>query len=332
MAEGPAALDVVHDGVNADNAADDAEPAAGPYRLGAKQLAIHVGLFVATCATTTWAGAINHGWAGGVAFAATLMTILVCHEMGHYVVARRHGLDVSPPYFLPLPPQISLGTLGAVIKMRAPIRDRNQLLDVGAAGPIAGLVVAIPALIVGLALSEVGPLVPGGMQEGNSVLYGVIKLTMFGQWLPSGGVDVHLHPMAFAAWVGLLITMINLIPIGQLDGGHIMRARLGDRHETLSAFLHRALLVVALASGAWLFALARADGAGPWAALGYAGMGAAPWLVWSIALTIMRNLAGGEYHPPVTGRPLTPGRRRLGWAMLVVFLLLFAPVPMRATL
>ena len=315
-----------HTAVAADGAHDDRddEVAAGPRRLGVREVAIHGGLFAATCVTTYLFG--------GVAFAATLMTILVCHEMGHYVLARRHGLDVSLPYFIPLPPMVSLGTLGAVIKMRAPIRDRNQLIDVGAGGPIAGLVVAIPLLIVGLSLSPVGPIEPGGSQEGNSILYGTLKLIMFGRWLPADGVDVQLHPMAFAAWVGLLITMINLIPIGQLDGGHVMRAGLGDRHERLSAILHRALLGVALIAGGYLFMLARADGAGSGAALGFAAWGATPWLVWAIALAVMRNLAGGEYHPPVTGPPLTPGRRRLATVMIVVFVLLFAPVPMRPTL
>jgi membrane-associated protease RseP (regulator of RpoE activity) len=238
------------------------------------------------------------------------MTILLCHEMGHYLLARRHRIEVSLPYFIPLPPMISFGTLGAVIKMNAPIRDRNQLIDVGAAGPIE----------------------PGATQEGNSILYGLIKLTMFGQWLPSGGVDVHLHPMAFAAWVGLLITMINLIPIGQLDGGHVMRAGLGDRHERLSAILHRALIVVALLAGGYLFLLARADGADLVASLGFAGVGVAPWLVWAVALAVLRNLADGEYHPPVSGPPLTAGRRRLMWAMLAVFVVLFSPVPMRPVL
>lgn len=317
-----AALDHADRGA-ADPDGDDAAAPAAP-RPRWLQLAIHLGLFVATCVTTYLAG--------GAAFAATLMTILLCHEMGHYLLARRHGIEVSLPYFIPLPPMVSLGTLGAVIKMRAPIADRNQLLDVGAAGPLAGLAVAIPALVIGLHLSAVGPSQPGGAQEGNSILYGLIKLTMFGQWLPSGGVDVQLHPMAFAAWVGLLITMINLIPIGQLDGGHVMRAGLGDRHEKLSAVLHRGLLLVALATGGYLFALARAKDAGVLAALGFAAWGAMPWLVWSIALAIMRNLAGGEYHPPVGGPPLTAGRRRLVWVMSLVFLLLFAPVPMRPTL
>ncbi|HVK75796.1 MAG TPA: site-2 protease family protein [Kofleriaceae bacterium] len=299
-------------------------PTAASARLAPKDLAIHVGLFAATCATTYLAG--------GAAFAATLMTILVCHEMGHYLMARRYRLDVSLPYFIPLPPMISLGTLGAVIRMRAPIEDRKALIDVGAAGPIAGLVVAIPALAIGLSLSTVGPPLPEGITEGNSILYGVIKLTMFGRWLPGGGVDVQLHPMAFAAWVGLLVTMINLIPIGQLDGGHVMRAWLDDRHERVSAVLHRGLGVVAVVAGAGLYTTAVGAGAGTRAALGYAAYGVMPWLVWALALYAMRQVGDGVYHPPVAGPPLSPGRRALALAMIVVFVLLFVPVPMRPTL
>lgn len=303
-------------------AGDPPSTEPGPSRL--RQLAPHVALFVVTCGTT-W-------WAGGTAFAATLMSILVCHEMGHYVAARRYGLDVSLPYFIPLPPMISLGTLGAVIRMRAPIRDRNQLLVVGAAGPLAGLVVALPALVIGLELSEVGPIQPGGALEGNSILYGLTKLALFGRWLPSGGVDVQLHPMAFAAWVGLLVTMINLIPIGQLDGGHVMRAWLDHRHERISAILHRGLFAVAVVAGGVLVAIASDAGAAPLEALGYAAYGVMPWLVWSLALAGMRQLAGGEYHPPVAGPPLDGGHRRLAIAMVIVFVLLFVPIPMRPTL
>lgn len=290
----------------------------------ARQYAIHAGLFVATC-ITTWL-------AGGPAFSATLMSILVCHEMGHYVAARRYGLDVSLPYFIPLPPFITLGTLGAVIRMRAPIRDRNQLLVVGAAGPLAGLVVAIPALVIGLELSTVGPIPPDSALEGNSILYGVTKYALFGRWLPSNGMDVNLHPMAFAAWVGLLVTMINLIPIGQLDGGHVMRAWLDDKHERISAYLHRGLLAVALVGGVVLFLLAADAGLDTLASLGYAAVSVMPWLIWALALTGMRSLSGGEYHPPVVGPPLDRARRRLAIAMIIVFILLFVPVPMRASL
>lgn len=181
----------------------------------AKRILIHAGLFVACCVTTTLAG--------GVAFGATLMAILACHELGHYVAARVRGVDASLPYFIPLPPIGTFGTLGAVIRMGKPIEDRNALFDVGAAGPIAGLVVAIPLLAVGLSLSTVGPSPADGSQEGNSVLYALLKYAVLGRWLPSDGVDVQLHPMALAAWFGLLVTMINLMPIGQLDGGHVAR-------------------------------------------------------------------------------------------------------------
>jgi membrane-associated protease RseP (regulator of RpoE activity) len=289
-----------------------------------RQLAIHAGLFVATC-ITTWL-------AGGPAFAATLMSILVCHEMGHYVAARRYGLDVSLPYFIPLPPYITLGTLGAVIRMKAPISDRNQLLVVGAAGPLAGLVIAIPALVIGLELSTVGPIPPDGALEGNSLFYGLTKYALFGRWLPADGVDVNLHPMAFAAWVGLLVTMINLIPIGQLDGGHVMRAWLDERHERISAYLHRGLLAVAAIGGTVLFLLAADAGLTTLESLGYAATAMMPWLVWALALTGMRSLAGGEYHPPVVGPPLDRPRRRLAIAMVIVFVLLFVPVPMRPNL
>ncbi len=306
----------------ADDRDDDAP--GGPAPLTARQWAVHVGLFVAACATTTWAG--------GVAFAATLMGILLCHEMGHYLAARRYHLDVSPPYFIPLPPQISLGTLGAIIRMRRPIADRDQLLIVGAAGPLAGLAVAIPCLIIGLLRSDVGTIAPGSMLEGTSALYAAFKLTIFGRWLPHGTEDVQLHPMAFAAWYGLLVTMINLVPIGQLDGGHVMRAWLGDRHERLSALFHWALLAVGATAGGVLFGQAVAAGKGPLDGAEYALAGVLPWLVWAVALLVMRRMAGGEYHPPVLGPPLSPRRRRLAQAMVIVFLLLFVPVPLRPAL
>jgi membrane-associated protease RseP (regulator of RpoE activity) len=138
--------------------------------------------------------------------------------------------------------------------------------------------------------------------------------------------------MAFAAWVGLLVTMINLIPIGQLDGGHVMRAWLDDAHERISAVLHRALLAVGVVAGSALFLIARADGAGVLPSIGYASWGVMPWLVWSLALAGMRRLSGGEYHPPVTGPPLDRAHRALAIAMVVLFILLFVPIPMRPTL
>jgi membrane-associated protease RseP (regulator of RpoE activity) len=284
---------------------------------------IHGGLFLACCVTTTLAG--------GIAFGATLMGILACHELGHYLVGRRHGVDVSLPYFIPLPPIGTLGTLGAVIGMRKPIEDRAKLFDVGAAGPIAGLVVAIPLLVIGLHLSEVAPIQPGSSLEGNSILYALLKYAVFGRWLPGDGVDVHLHPMALAGWVGLLVTMINLMPIGQLDGGHIAKAALGDSHEKWSARLHVALPIIGIVIGAVMLVSARSSGHDWWESTSYAGSGLTPWMVWTLLLGLMRRNAG-EYHPPVGEAPLDPRRKRYAIAMLVIFVLIATPVPFRPVL
>jgi len=284
---------------------------------------IHGGLFVACCITTTIAS--------GPVFAATLMGILTCHEFGHYLVGRRRGVDVSLPYFIPMPPVLTFGTLGAVIRMKRPIDDRAALFDVGAAGPVAGLAVAVPLLVIGLSLSEVGPLKPDDMIEGNSILYALLKLAVFGRWLPSGGIDVQLHPMASAAWVGMLVTMINLMPIGQLDGGHIARSALGDSHERWSARLHRALPVVGVVVGGVMFTAALHAGKSFGGALNYAKDGVIPWVVWTLLLGWMRRQAG-EYHPPVGETPLDPWRRRAAFAMMIVFILIATPVPFRPVL
>jgi len=301
---------------------EDTPAPAEPSAL--RRAAVHLGLFLATCATTTIAA--------GPVFAATLMTILVCHEMGHYIVARRHGVDASLPYFIPLPPAISIGTMGAVIRMRSPIEDRNKLIDVGAAGPLAGLAVAVPLLIVGLSLSPLGHSEPGAMVEGNSIGYVLIKWAVKGQYLPAAdGTDVMLHPMAFAAWVGLLITMINLIPIGQLDGGHIACAYLGDRHERFSQRLHRLLAVIGVLVIAVLGVDACVSGLPLGDGVKYAANGA-PWLVWAGLLLVLRRVSGGVYHPPVGGAPLSRRRRWLVFSMAVVFLLIFTPVPLSQAL
>jgi membrane-associated protease RseP (regulator of RpoE activity) len=293
---------------------------------------IHVALFVATCAST---------WhIGGPVFAATLMAILLTHEMGHYVTARRRGIDVSLPYFIPLP-FIGMGTLGAVIKMRAPITGRDALAEVGASGPLAGLAVALPLLLIGLAHSRVGVVVgePGTVQliEGNSILYFLAKLAVTGMALPQGGagaplIDVELSPMAMAAWVGLLVTFINLIPIGQLDGGHVAAALLGDRHERLAPWLHRGLAVVGAVVLVVLALEARAAGREGWDAILYGATCAMPWLLWMALLLVLRRLTGGRYHPPVGAAPLSPSRRRLCILTAIVFLLLFTPVPLREAL
>ena len=291
--------------------------------VSSRDAAIHIGLFAACCATT-W-------WFGGPYFAATLMGILLCHELGHYVMGRRRGIDVSLPYFIPMPPQLTFGTLGAVIRMKNPISERNALFDVGAAGPVAGLVVAIPLLVIGLQLSTIGPSGPDDMIEGNSILYALLKYAVFGRWLPADGVDVQLHPMAFAGWVGLLITMINLMPIGQLDGGHVARAALGQAHEKWSERLHAVLPIFGLIVGTVMFVLAQRAGRAVLPSLSYAQYGVTPWLVWTLLLGWMRRRAG-EYHPPVGDVLLAPMRRRYAIAMLVIFLLIATPVPLRPAL
>lgn len=301
------------------SSSNSTEPTPGP-RAG--RLRTHVALLAATCGTT-W-------WLGGLPFAATLMLILVSHEAGHFIVARRHGVPASLPYFIPLP--VFPGTLGAVIQMEKPIDDRNKLLDVGAAGPLAGLAVAIPLLVYGLSLSDVAVSTePGGVIEGNSLLYIALKYLVKGQYLPSaGGLDVQLHPVAFAAWIGLLITMINLIPIGQLDGGHVACAFFGsERHNRLSGALHRVLLAVGAAVTVGLAVDVRGRGL-PWdEALLYGLQSSLSWYVWALMLLGMRRLSGGVYHPPVGDRELTAGRRWLVFLVAIVFLLIFTPVPLR---
>lgn len=301
---------------------------------------LHLGLFLLTCLTAAKAGTnVIHPSASwfdplallrllpdGGSFVVTLMSILLAHEMGHFVVARHHGVAASLPFFIPMPFGL-IGTLGAVISM-PPSRDRNRLVDIGAAGPLAGLVVALPALAYGLVLSPVVPQGPG-LLEGNSLLYLGVKYLIKGMILPGQGLDVQLHPVAWAGWVGLLVTMINLIPVGQLDGGHIAFAYFGERHNRASLWLHRALLPLGLT--VYSYAVLEQVWRGlPWgsSALTSINVGAT-WVVWWVMLRVLRGLSGGEYHPPVDDAPLTPGRRLLCVGMLVIFALLFMPMPLR---
>ena len=229
------------------------------------RVALPIALFLATIVTVMMTGAINagvdifsdpRGILAGLPFAATLLGILFTHEMGHYVVGRLRRAPVSLPYFIPMPPFISIiGTMGAVIVQREPMEDRRTVLEVGIAGPLAGLVVAIPLLLYGLATSAVGPPPAGGyLQEGNSLLYIAAKWLVFGRFLPSGGVDVQLSPVAWGAWIGLLVTMLNLLPIGQLDGGHVAYALLGTRaHYLAYALIGVCVLLGVLVSPTWLF-------------------------------------------------------------------------------
>jgi membrane-associated protease RseP (regulator of RpoE activity) len=303
---------------------------------------LHIGLFLATFLTTTAAGAIQaHGGgvipiSDGLTYSVPLLLILVCHELGHYLVARAHGVDASLPYFIPLPPWLGLGTMGAVIGMRDLTSDRKKLIDIGAAGPLCGMLVAIPVLIYGLWLSPVTTIGGPSLQEGNSILYALCKLALKGEWLPDAHRDVNLHPTAWAGWAGLLVTMINLLPVGQLDGGHVAMAYFGNRYNRFARAIHGLLPVVALSVFAWVMSTVRREMGEHWdwrVGAGVATNAAMFWLVWYLFLKILGRLSGGALaHPPVDDRPLPRSRRLLFWLVVLVFIAIFMPVPLRTTL
>jgi membrane-associated protease RseP (regulator of RpoE activity) len=246
-----------------------------------------------------------HFWQGWP-FALSLLSILLAHELGHYFMGRHYRVPVSLPYFIPLPlPDFFgniLGTMGAVIRMKAPITDRRAMLDIGAAGPLVGLLVAVPVLVLGLGMSTVQPL-PANQayqMEGNSLLYLLIKYVMFGRWLPGGGVDVFIDPVAFAGWAGLLVTSLNLIPAGQLDGGHVFYSLLGNRAQMFTWPIIAAL--VALGLFAW-----------------------PGWLLWAGLVFLF-----GRGHPgPLDNITQLDTRRKVvAVLVLLAFVLTFTPIPL----
>jgi len=296
--------------------------------------ALHAALFLTTLLTTTFAGAVLAGaipydnpfdlftgsypmppdvvraWATGLVFSIPLLTILTGHELGHYLTARWYQLDVSPPYFIPVPMIPSfIGTMGAFIRLRTLLSDRRQLLDVGVAGPIAGFVIALPALWVGLALSHPPP----GHGElsgmllaigGDTVGLGDSLITLALRGLTHGSTrTLLLHPLAFAGWVGMFVTMLNLLPISQLDGGHILYAVMPRVHARVALLL-------------WALILA----------LGWYWRG---WLVWGLIVLILSR--GRLGHPPVLDayRPLPRTRTWLAWAGLALLVMTFSPVPFK---
>jgi membrane-associated protease RseP (regulator of RpoE activity) len=259
-------------------------------------------------AYTLWWGAEEPGWAGflgglprGLAFTASLLGILVCHEFGHYFMARHFGVAVSLPFLIPFPLS-PFGTMGAVIRMKDIPPSRRAMLLIGAAGPLSGLIVGIPILLLGLSLSQVEALPPlgGYTMEGNSLLYGLLKLLVLGRWLPSGGYDVMIHPVAFAGWAGLLVTSFNLLPAGQLDGGHAATALLGHktRYVTWGVI---ALCVI----------------------LGFLWQG---WFIWALLIFFFSRVRA---QPLDDVTPLSSRERLLAIALLVLFVLTFTPLPLR---
>jgi len=273
-----------------------------------------IGLFIVTIFTTLWAGAYQT-YTGttrgpldflldspealwrGIPFAATLLTILVTHEFGHYLWSRFHRVPASLPLFIPGPPHF-IGTFGAIIRMRAPIMNRRALFDIGVAGPLAGFAVALVALVIGLNLSTVVDRTSTyGLQLGEPLLLQFVSWIIIGSLPPQA--DVLLHPIAFAAWFGLFVTSLNLIPIGQLDEGHVAYALWGPRQRTMAFAIVPVLIV-----------------------LGFVGWPG--WFVWAFMSGLW-----GLGHPPVRNPelPLGTGRILVGWFAFVVFVVTFAPIP-----
>jgi membrane-associated protease RseP (regulator of RpoE activity) len=285
-----------------------AAPAAG---VGARRFPVVNALLLATTVlTTTVAGVLWEGldpgtdWRlllRGVPFAATLIAILLTHEAGHYLMCRRHRVSASLPYFLPAPPHVfPLGTFGAFIRIRSRFPDRRALFDVGAAGPWAGFVIALLATAVGLTRSTVLPAPPAEhvLELGDSLLTAFLTRLV----LDADPATVVLHPIAFAGWFGLFVTSINLLPVGQLDGGHVVYAAAGRRPAFLPALLVAFLVWLGLT--------------------GWAG-----WLVWAVIILLLLTLG----HPPTENdwQPLDRGRRLAAAATMVVFALTFVAEPFR---
>ncbi len=304
----------------------------GLLRPGERFPWINLVLFLLTVVTTLMAGALMQGVVShdpmqiiraGWSFSVPLILALGTHEMGHFIVARKHGLFPSWPYFIPAPTFV--GTFGAVIRMRfAEPPTRSQLFDVGVAGPIAGFLVSLVFLILGAAFSSVDPraldletysLAKAGwhwFQTGDTgwfmralggeyLVLGDSLLVKAVVWLMLGepAAVVNLHPVAFAGWVGMFVTVLNLLPIGQLDGGHVAYALMGRRFAMMPKLVFPVLILLGL--------------------FGWAG-----WLVWALLVYFL-----GVHHPPAAGEPLDKKRMALAWLCLVIFVLIFTPVPLQ---
>ncbi len=287
---------------------------------------VYIALFAATVASTLFAGYLlsaplvdeglmGSAWAGAASFSFGLMAILGLHEMGHKIQSIKSGISSSWPYFIPMP-FLPLGTLGALIKMKSPIPTKNDAVTLGASGPLVGVAVAIPVTIIGLKLSYIVPSLPGsaegGYYLGNSLLFWLLSSISIS--VPEG-MALWIHPLAFAGWVGLFVTMLNLLPAGQLDGGHIIRALFGDRgHRRISSWVVKILL------GLGLLGLA--------SEMGFIGLRSytwSGWLIWGIFAHFVTK--GGHPGPLDELTPLSAYSKVVAVLALVVFVLCLVPVP-----
>jgi membrane-associated protease RseP (regulator of RpoE activity) len=296
---------------------------------------INLVLFLVTVVSTLFVGSLYGGDLNGISqtsdlflpkniiqgwpFCLTLLGILVAHEFGHYFAARYHKVAVTLPFFIPLP--IGFGTLGAFIRLKEPVPDRRKLFDIGVAGPLAGLILAIPLLFLGLYTSPVDIIPPGvaAQVEGNSILYFLAKIIVFGKALPNSltGEDVFMNQVTFAAWIGLLVTALNLLPVGQLDGGHTVYALFGRAARYMNWVTIALMGVLAIAGLPFLQTL--------WPAL--RNVGFVGWWLW-LGLIIF---VLGPYHPPALDdvTELDEQRRWLGYLVIFCFIITFVPTPMR---
>jgi len=267
---------------------------------------LNIVLFVLTFFSTLTVGAMHEGIDlvsepikiyKGWPFSIALLLILLFHEFSHYLASKKHRIEASLPYFIPAP--TLFGTFGAVIKMKSPITTKNALIDIGASGPIAGFIVSVIATIIGLSFSRIMPVhdTANVISLGDSLLFKGLARAILGA-VPDNQ-DIYLHPVALAGWIGFFVTSLNLIPVGQLDGGHILYALLGDKHAVISRLLVGLMFIM----GFLLW-----DG----------------WIIWGVLLIIL-----GFRHPPIvySEMPLDPKRKIIGWIALAIFILTFTPVP-----
>jgi membrane-associated protease RseP (regulator of RpoE activity) len=291
-------------------------PKEAPPRFQAR-LTLHIGLFLATLLTATWAGANHYAaflsefdrrpvtvdWSlflNGLWYSGTFLAILGAHEFGHYVYCRWYNIDASLPYFIPFPLLLT-GTLGAVIRIREPFRTKRELFDVGVAGPIGGFVVLLPALFIGLSMSTIVPEPTQGivLQLGEPLLFQWAAQLVAGP-IPEG-YTLNMHPMVFACWFGMFATALNLLPFGQLDGGHLTYAIFGDR-------ISRGISLVAGITPIFLVALSTS------------------WIFPALMMMALWKIAGLR-HPPTLNpyEPISRGRRLVGAFALVMFVVCFTP-------
>ncbi len=293
------------------------EPAPPPPPKFQHKYARHIVLFLLTLVTMSFAQAFLFLWSAigsdvnpfaaftvgvfleGLWYAIPMLTILGAHEFGHYFYCRRHNVDATLPYFLPAPLPFT-GTLGAVIRIKEAFPSKRALFDIGIAGPIAGFVMMVPFLIAGVMLSTVQPIPQASIYFGEPLLFKALSRLYFGT-IPAGH-DIFLHPIGFAAWFGMLATALNLMPFGQLDGGHIAYAVFGRRASYVSVATLGAAVLLTLRSGSW------------------------------VAMTVMMLAMAfflGVRHPRIVDEdsPLDDGRKLLAAVALVIFILCFIPIP-----